>query len=150
MMSDWSVECDLHLDRVSSAGRTGRRRSQPRAECEPIAVPVPTGKIPRVARLMALAIHFDGLLWQGLAHDQADLARLGQVTQARMSQIMSLLNLAPDIQESLLFLPVVAKGRPDLILADLLPIAREWDWRKQRRIWQLTQFRHDIGANPSC
>lgn len=34
--------------------------------------------------------------------DQADLARLGQVTQARMSQIMSLMNLAPDIQEAIL------------------------------------------------
>ena len=58
-----------------------------------------------------------------------------------MSQIMSLLNLAPDIQEALLFLPSVTKGRPDLILADLLPIAREWEWRKQRKKWQ-----HSVNA----
>ncbi|MFO0938308.1 MAG: hypothetical protein U0798_17520 [Gemmataceae bacterium] len=41
---------------------------------------------------------------------------------------MSLLNLSPAIQEAILFLPTVTSGRPDLILADLLPIAREWDW----------------------
>ncbi|MFO0938312.1 MAG: hypothetical protein U0798_17540 [Gemmataceae bacterium] len=84
---------------------------------------------------MALAIHFDDLLRQGLARDQSDLARLGQVTPARMSQIMSLLNLSPKIQEAILFLPAVTKGRSDLILADLLPIAREWDWSRQGERW---------------
>ena len=36
------------------------------------------------------------------------------VTRARMTQIMNLLNLAPDIQEELLLLPPVTEGRdPD-------------------------------------
>lgn len=90
---------------------------------------------------MALAIHFDDLLRRGLARDQADLARLGQVTQARMSQIMTLLNLAPDIKEALLFLPTMKAGRPDLILADLLPFAWEREWAKQRRNWNELQRR---------
>lgn len=71
--------------------------------------PAPTspepGRVPRVARLMALALRFDGLIRTGAVTDQAELARLGHVTRARVSQIMALLNLAPDIQEALLFLP---------------------------------------------
>ncbi len=48
----------------------------------------PMGKLPRVTRLMALAIKFDGLLRDGLVRDYADLARLGHVTRARMTQLM--------------------------------------------------------------
>ena len=62
--------------------------------------------IPRIARLMALAIRFEGLLRDGTIRDYAELARLGRVTRARMTQIMKLFDLAPDIQEQLLFLPL--------------------------------------------
>jgi hypothetical protein len=128
-----TVNCVLPLTKSGRGGRTVRRSS---VHPNPTSVDPDAGKVPRVARLMALAIHFDGLLRQGLARDQADLARLGQVTQARMSQVMSLLNLAPDIQEELLFLPPVTKGRPDVILADLLPVAKEWEWGRQRSMWK--------------
>ena len=60
----------------------------------------PPGRVPRVARLMALALRFDRLLREGVAADFAELARLGHVSRARVSQVMNLLNLAPDIQES--------------------------------------------------
>ena len=73
---------------------------------------VNTGKLPRVTRLMALAIKFEGLIREGVVRDYADLARLGHVTQgARMTQIMNLLLLAPDIQEEILFLPKTMAGR---------------------------------------
>jgi hypothetical protein len=61
---------------------------------------------------------------------------LGQVTRARISQILNLLYLAPDIQEALLFLPPTVRGRDAIILADLMPIAALFDWRKQRRLWR--------------
>jgi hypothetical protein len=61
------------------------------------------------------------------------LARLGNVTRARITQIMNLLSLAPDIQEALLFLPSVEQGRAPVILADLQPIAALADWTRQRR-----------------
>jgi len=54
---------------------------------------------------MALAIHFDGLLRRGQVADLTELARLTMVTQPRITQVMNLLHLAPDIQEALLFLP---------------------------------------------
>lgn len=59
-------------------------------------------RVPRISRLMALAIHFDQLIRSGAVKDQSELARLGQVTVARISQIMGLLFLAPEIQERLL------------------------------------------------
>ncbi len=59
-------------------------------------------RIPRITRLMALAIKFEAMVETGEVRDYADLARLGYVTRARMTQIMNLLNLAPDIQQSVL------------------------------------------------
>jgi hypothetical protein len=58
------------------------------------------------------------------------------VTRARISQITSLLYLAPDIQETILFLPRIQRGRDLVILHDVLPIAATADWTKQRRLWQ--------------
>jgi hypothetical protein len=98
------------------------------------AAPAP-GRVPRVARLMALALKFDGLIRAGAVTDQAELARLGHVTRARVSQIMNLLHLAPDIQEAILFLSPVERGRDPLVLRDLQPIAMTPDWRKQRKAW---------------
>jgi hypothetical protein len=88
---------------------------------------------------MALAIRFDGLIRDGVVTDQAELARLGHVTRARLTQIMNLLHLAPDIQETLLFLPRVERGTDPVQERQLRPIAAVPDWQKQRRMWkQLT------------
>jgi len=95
------------------------------------------GRLPRVARLMALAIRLEGLLRKGAIKDQADLARLGQVSRARISQILNLVHLAPDIQEQVLFLPLTEHGRDRLRLADLQPLCRIWDWQDQRPQWRL-------------
>jgi hypothetical protein len=45
--------------------------------------PLPSGRVPRIARLMALAIRFDDLLLRGEVKDYAELARLGHVRRAR-------------------------------------------------------------------
>jgi len=88
--------------------------------------------IPRIARLMALAIRFEGLLRDETIRDYAELARLGRVTRARMTQIMKLLDLAPDIQEQILFLP----GITGLNERNLRPIVSQIDWNEQRRMFQ--------------
>jgi integrase len=85
---------------------------------------------------MALAIRMERLLREGAVADYADIARLGYVTRARVSQIMNLLNLAPDIQEDLLFLPRTERGRDPIREIHIRPILRVLDWRKQRRIWE--------------
>ena len=93
------------------------------------------GRVPRLARLMALALRLEGLLRSGATVNQAELARLGQVSRARISQILNLIHLAPDIQEQLLFLPSLHQGRESLHLADLQPVCRTWKWCRQRRLW---------------
>jgi len=84
---------------------------------------------------MALAIRFDGLVRCGEVRDYADLARLGYVTRARITQIMNLLNLAPDIQEAILFLPRTVKGRDQIREKEVRPIAAVSHWSRQRKIW---------------
>jgi hypothetical protein len=85
---------------------------------------------------MALAMRLEGLIRSGNVSGYAELARLGHVTRARLSQIMSLLSLAPAIQEEILFLPRTLKGRDPIQLRHLLPIAAIPDWRKQRSRWR--------------
>lgn len=115
---------------------------------EPLAEPsVSPGRIPRVARLMALAIRFDKLIREGAIADQAELARLGHVTRARATQIMNLLQLAPDVQEKVLFLPLVLQGRDPIRERQLRSISAVLDWRKQRRMWHELILQCDCGTN---
>ena len=88
--------------------------------------------IPRLARLLALAIRLEGLIREESMRDYAEIARVGRVTRARMTQIMKLLNLAPDIQETILFLP----SSSGLNERNLRPISSLLDWDEQRRIFQ--------------
>jgi hypothetical protein len=96
---------------------------------------VEPGNIPRLSKLMALAIRFEGLVERGKLRDYADLARLGYVTRARITQIMNLRNLAPDIQEELLFLPRTVKGRDPICETDMRPIVTVPYWQRQRKMW---------------
>jgi hypothetical protein len=117
-----------------TTGRTGQRVLN--AGVKPPSASVPEGRVPRVSRLMALAIRFDNLVRLGEVADFADIAELGQVTRARVSQIVNLLNLAPDIQEELLFLPSVAGDREAICERDIRAIAGVPDWMKQRELWR--------------
>ena len=87
---------------------------------------------------MALAIKFQGMVDSGEVRDYAEIARLGYVTRARLTQIMNLLLLAPDIQEHLLALPSAAA----LSETHLRDIAAIIDWFEQRRLFESL-------ANPS-
>ena len=88
--------------------------------------------IPRIARLLALAIRIDGLVREQTVPDYAAVARLGRVTRARMTQIMKLLNLAPDIQEEILFMP----SPSGLTERTLRPIVQQIDWDQQRGLFR--------------
>ena len=113
---------------------------QIKAGAAPVPKPVTPGRIPRISKLMALAIHFDGLIRNGHVADYADLARLGHVTRARITQIMNLLNLSPDIQEDILFLPHVFAGKDAITEHQVREIAGEVGWGEQRGIWKENVF----------
>src|SRR5262245_15082590 len=97
-MNDKSMtfRCKVHFRR----GQSGR--VEMRSGVQPAITASPAERVPRISRLMALAIRFDELLRKGEVKDYAELARLGHVTRARVTQIMNLLNLAPDLQEQIL------------------------------------------------
>jgi hypothetical protein len=92
-----------------------------------IPTKAPAGpKVARVARLLALAHKFQGMLDRGEVESMADLARLGRVSRARITQIMDLLMLAPEIQEELLL------GADHLGLRDVLSVVKQIEWIHQR------------------
>jgi hypothetical protein len=116
------------------------RQHNARRACVPVqdgdAPPQPPGRLPRVTKLMALAIRFEHLIQTGAVRDQTDLAELGHVTTARVTQIMNLLHLAPDIQEAILNLPRVIQGRDPIAERYVRPVAAIIDWHTQRRLWR--------------
>lgn len=116
-----------------------RRKGQKQitAGLKPATLP---GRLPRITRLMALAIRFDQLIRDGVVTDQAELARLGHVTRARMTQILNLLHLAPAIQEAILFLPRVEQGRDPITERELRTIVAIADWEEQVSAFEQINF----------
>ena len=106
-------------------------RSKRRNENVASAATTTVDAVPRIARLMALAMRMEGLVRTQAVRDYASIARLGAVTRARMTQIMKLCDLAPDIQEQALFLPPMARVNE----RNLRPIASRIDWDQQRRLF---------------
>jgi len=123
-----TVTKEVHF---TAAGGQRRLRSGPKRE---IRVEN-RERLPRVARLVALAIRIDGLIASGAIRDQAEAAHVGHVTRARMTQILNLLHLAPDIQLAVMNLPPTTHGRDPIVERHLRPVAAEVDWDRQRKLW---------------
>jgi len=94
------------------------------------------GRVPRIARLMALAIHLQKLVEDGTVRDYAEIARLTGLTRARVTQIMNLTLLAPEIQEQILFLPRVENGCDPIAERNIRMIIAETFWPKQKSLWE--------------
>jgi hypothetical protein len=98
-------------------------------------------RLPRITKMMALAIRLNHLIKSGQVTDQAELARVGHVSRARLTQIMDLNLMAPDIQEEILNLSTYQFGSGELRERELRSIAFTLCWRKQRQMWQSIQSR---------
>ena len=96
---------------------------------------VAAGRVLRISRLLALAIKLEGLVGGGELRNQAEGARLGKISRARMSQILGLRNLAPRIQEKLLFLPQRVSGREQVTEKRMRGIAQVVDWEEQEKLF---------------
>ena len=114
----------------TATGRTGSKKYE-----DGETPPSPKGRVPRISKLMALAIRFEKLIEDGVVENQAEIARLAMISRARVTQIMNLLNLAPELQEEILFLPRVVKGKDRIHLRGVLPMAGEIDWKRQQESW---------------
>jgi hypothetical protein len=80
MNTPLTIECAFHV------GHEAKGRKQLLAGGAP--APLPPGRVPRVAKLLALAHRFERLLRDGVVRDYAKLGQLGHVTRARVSQII--------------------------------------------------------------
>ncbi len=108
-------------------------------EAETAPPPVPEARkpgVPRVARLMAIAIGLEGRIREGLVRDQSALARELKVSQPRMTQIMNLTLLAPEIQEQVLSMPPVSGRSGPVNERTLRRIAKEPCWSRQVAMWR--------------
>ncbi len=103
--------------------------------------PEPVGRVPRVVRLLALAHKIDGMIRAGEIEDLATAARLCAVTRARMTQIMNLLLLAPEIQEAIVDLPTITQGRDPVTERGLRGIVAEPVWTRQVGLWHTLRSR---------
>ncbi len=96
-----------------------------------VAVENSSRTVSRITRLMALAVKFDGLRQDGIVKNYSQLAQLGRISRARVTQVMNLLNVAPDIQETILLSP-----RLSISETAIRALSAEVIWSRQRERWK--------------
>ena len=101
--------------------------------------PAGTGTPIRVARLLALAYAVKRGIQEGTTYrDYADAARSLRITRARLTQIINLTFLAPEIQEEILLMSAAGKGDYSIHPINeraLRWVARTAVWGEQRKMW---------------
>jgi hypothetical protein len=97
----WSREPARVPMSIRIQGKAGAQELVP-PEQRPVRAARAAERLPRITRLLALAVRFEGLLREGTIGGGAELARLGGVSRARITQILNLRHLAPAIQEEIL------------------------------------------------
>ncbi len=90
----------------------------------------------RIARLLALAHDLAARIEAGEYQDYADIARQHGFTRARLTQIMNLLLLAPDIQAEILALRA-EPGREPVTERELRNVLKTLEWGQQRERWRV-------------
>jgi len=100
------------------------------------AKPTAPPSVPHITKLMALAIRLEHLLATGQVKDQAEIARTAGITRARVTQIINLTQLAPDIQEAILNLEPTTDPVPRFREREVRTIAILPNWEKQRLMWK--------------
>lgn len=108
-------------------------------------LPTP-GRLPRITKMMALAIRLDHLLKSGQVADQAELARVGHVSRARLTQIMNLCHLSPRLQEELLDWPLAWLEVDEKWLRS---IASDFNWQRQMHAWESYKHCLELQKKPS-
>src|SRR3954465_9308154 len=95
-----------------------------------------SARLPRITRLLALALRFERLVDEGSIRTYRELAEVGHVSRPRLSQIMQLPQLAPEIQEQVLFLPPTLEGPDRMFERNVRLVARVIDWEKQKELFR--------------
>lgn len=115
--------------------RQGRRVELTKTPPTPPEPRAPVRRPAKVARMLALAHHLQGLIDEGLVSDRAALARKLGLTRARITQLLDLLLLAPQIQAAVLMLEAVDSAEP-FSERQLRAVAGVDNWGMQGRRWK--------------
>ena len=99
---------------------------------EPKAEVAALPSVPRIRRLLALALKMEQMIQEGTVKNYSELAHLGQVSAARITQVMNLLHLAPDIQEEILLGNTPQDRLREAALRKLSSVVL---WNEQRDRW---------------
>ena len=108
MSKPLTIETKIRFQRV----RDGRKRIAKSPAAPPPPLPEP---VPRQARLMALAIHFDRLLRQGAVGSYLELARLTGTSPAWITAIMKLADMPLPRQERVLLWTGLEESKPPTV-----------------------------------
>ncbi len=114
--------------------RDGRRWTFKEQAPEPTAAK-PSRRPARVAQMLALAHRLQAALDHDEYKDQAELSRHLGLSEARVTQLLDLTLLAPDIQEGIVFLEALGGVEPNSEHA-LRAIVRLRQWCEQRHVWR--------------
>ena len=96
----------------------------------------PTERVSRITRLLALALKFEDLIRSGTVTNYASVAQVARVSRSRVTQMTGLLNLAPDIQEEILFLPAAEARELRISEPSLRRLTATLLWNQQREQWR--------------
>jgi hypothetical protein len=100
------------------------------------AIAAPAEPVPRITRLLALALKFEELIRSGTVSNYAAVAQVAHVSRSRVTQMTGLLNLAPDIQEEILFLPAAEARQLRISEPSLRRLTATLLWNQQREQWK--------------
>jgi hypothetical protein len=139
-MSNATSEAKMQpADRRVLVGTLFREKRKKRVVFQEAPLPSPPAPVRRpayVARMLALAHHLQGAIDRGLVPDRATVARRLGLTRARVTQLLDLLLLAPDLQDQVLHLEAVDGVEP-LSERALRAVAHTGTWRLQRAAWRV-------------
>ena len=124
------VEFQVHFQN-GYRGRRHLRKGVNSKELEP-----PDKHLPRLSRLLALAHRWNHLIEEGVIANYSEIARLMGMSRARVTQIMDLLYLAPQIQEEILLLERKGRDGFDVTERAMRQINCIPDWNGQRKLWR--------------
>jgi hypothetical protein len=117
------------VKRWRTSARDGRPNRSQNGKAEVAGLP----SVPRISHLLALALKMEQMIEEGTARNYSELAHLGHVSAARISQVMNLLHLAPDIQEEILLPHTLPHGLRESVVRKLSAAVL---WSEQRDCWR--------------
>jgi len=121
------VEFEVRFPRTK-----GWRQVEARPEARETPLKPAPPQVPKVTRLLVLGYHFERLVSQGVVKDYAALSRLTGLSRARVTQLVNLTLLAPNIQAEILTRDAAAADRDATFERRLRDLTALPDWNEQR------------------